>query len=111
LAIARDHPPICIWGYGDYTAYFNSKIKVISCGINGSSKDLRFLAYHATFNDLYEKMVVCNENLTVEEVALLKQVAKHYFEGDHHPYFAKLGYVITTYTSYTQHTRNNYYLV
>lgn len=40
--MARCHPPICLFGYGNFLAMLTSSLRIITAGLNGSNLDPRF---------------------------------------------------------------------
>jgi hypothetical protein len=86
--IDANHPPICIWGYGNLGAYSESSLRIITCGVNGSAADAAFAAPDQVSQLSYERCVRHFGYLQDAEIDHFKGRACTYFEQPQiAPYF------------------------
>lgn len=92
-----NHPPICMYGYGDHEAYKKSKFKVVLCGINGTWDDVVFVERDNVEVEIFKWCVVGVEEPTLAGVAYIISKAAQYFTGDRQAtYFTWIKKILAT---------------
>ena len=96
--LARMHPPICTWGYGNIRDYLQSCIRIITVGHNGSSYDPAFKNLSPTdynfLDELDDRCMFQSKPPTKCQVKKLIEMANAYFNfPSYSAYFYNFLYV------------------